>query len=204
MKKNKWLTLDIQTFAEGDTDTGEETPPEDVTLTQEELDKKIEAESDRKLQRALEKKQAEWESQLAEKLEAERKSAAEYAKMTEKEKEDAQLKKRLEELEKREKEINRRELLTQIESDLKENDLPLSFAPSLLTVEDNEQIKKTIASIKKDFTDAVDAAVKDKLKGTSPKAQVTANNGVTKESILNIKDSVERIKAIQDNPHLFN
>lgn len=167
MKKNEWLKLDIQHFAESDAE-GEETPPEDVTLSQEELSKKIEAESDRKLQKALEKKQAEWESQLADKLEAERKSAEDYAKMTAKEKEDAKYKERLKELEAREKEINNRELLTQIESDLKENDLPLSFAPSLLNVGDNEKIKESIAGIKKDYDNAVNEKVKEALRQDTP------------------------------------
>lgn len=169
MLKNKWLPLNIQFFSE-EPSADPVDPPEDVTLTQEELDKKIEAESDRKLAKALEKKQAEWDAKLTEKLEAERKSAEEYAKLTAKEKEDADYKKRVSELEKREQELNNRQLLSQIESDLKENSLPVSFAPSLLTVGDNEQIKEAITAIKKDFDDAVNAAVKGKLRQDTPPA----------------------------------
>lgn len=167
MLKNKWLPLNIQFFSE-EPPADPVNPPEDVTLTQEELDKKIEAEADRKLAKALEKKQAEWDAKLTEKLEAERKSAEEYAKLTAKEKEDADYKKRVSELEKREQELNSRQLLSQIESDLKENSLPVSFAPSLLTVGDNEQIKEAITAIKKDFDEAVNAVVKEKLRQDTP------------------------------------
>lgn len=172
MSKNKWLKLDIQTFADktppGDDLPPDETPPEDITLSQAELDKKIEAETDRKLASALEKRQAEWDAQLAKKLEEERKSAEEYAKMTAKEKEDAEYQKRVEKLEAREKEINNRELLSQIESDLKENSLPVSFASSLLSIGDNEKIKESITGIKKDFDDAVNEKVKEALRQDTP------------------------------------
>lgn len=167
--KNKWLPLNIQFFADP-VDPVDPTPPEDITLTQAELDKKIEAEADRKLAKALEKKQAEWQTQLDEKLAAERKTAEEYAKMTAKEKEDAAYKSRLSELEKREQELNKRQLLTQVEADLKDNSLPVSFASSLLTVGDNEQIKEAINAIKKDFDEAVNEAVKGKLRQETPPA----------------------------------
>ena len=174
MTKRKFrLPLNIQFFAEPPANPvdppADPAPPEDVTLTQAELDKKIEAEADRKLAKALEKKQAEWQSQLEEKLAAERKTAEEYAKMTAKEKEDAAYKSRLSELEKREQELNKRQLLTQVEADLKENGLPVSFASSLLTVGDNEQIKGAINAIKKDFDEAVNETVKDKLRQDTPK-----------------------------------
>lgn len=171
--KKDWLKLDLQTFADetppGDvTPPGDETPPADVTLSQADLDKKIEAEADRKLAKALEKKQAEWDAKLEERLKEERKSAEEYAKMTAKEKEDAEYKKRIKKLEDREKEINSRELLSQIELDLKENELPLSFAASLLNVGDNEKIKESIAGIKKDFDTAVNEKVKEALRQDTP------------------------------------
>lgn len=181
--KNKWLPLNIQFFAEDPVDP---TPPEDITLSQAELDKKIEAEADRKLAKALEKKQAEWQSQLDEKLAAERKTAEEYAKMTAKEKEDAAYKSRLSELEKREQELNKRQLLTQVEADLKDNSLPVSFASSLLTVGDNEQIKEAINAIKKDFDEAVNDAVKGKLRQDTPKAGGGAPQGTGSVSIAEL------------------
>lgn len=170
VKQRLPLTLNIQHFAEDDPGKGDGKETDPVTLTPEELAKKIESESDRKLAKALEKKQAEWEAQLADKLKAERKSAEEYAKMTAKEKEEAKYQERLKELEEREKEINSRELLTQIESDLKENELPLSFAKSLLSVGDNEKIKESIAGIKKDFDSAVNEKVKEALRQDVPNA----------------------------------
>lgn len=199
MTKRKFrLPLNIQFFAEPPANPVEPpadpAPPEDVTLTQAELDKKIEAEADRKLAKALEKKQAEWQSQLEEKLAAERKTAEEYAKMTAKEKEDAAYKSKLSELEKREQEINKRELLTQVEADLKDNSLPVSFASSLLTVGDNEQIKEAINAIKKDFDEAVNEAVKGKLRQDTPPAGGGINSRTTVPSKAEMARNARIIK----------
>lgn len=170
MLKNKWLKLDIQHFADPADPVDTVDPPlEDITLSQADLDKKIEAEADRKLAKALEKKQTEWDAKLEEKLSEAKKDAEAYAKMTAQEKDNAEYKKRIEKLDAREKEINSRQLLTQIESDLKENALPVSFASSLLTIGDNEKIKESIAGIKKDFDAAVNDAVKEALRQDTPK-----------------------------------
>lgn len=170
-KKRLPLTLNIQYFAEGgeggEGGTDPETPPEGKeTFTQSEVDSQI----SKAVEKALQRKQADFEKQLEDKLAEERKSAEEYAKMTAKEKEEAKYQERLKELEAREKEINSRELLTQIESDLKENELPLSFAASLLSVGDNEKIKESIAGIKKDFDTAVNEKVKEALRQDVPNA----------------------------------
>lgn len=70
-----------------------------------------------------------------------------------------------------------------------------------------DDAEKTSEAVKA-FSDLVDKVseerMKEKLKGTSPKKQQGTNTGVTKESILAIKDSSERIRKIQENPHLFN
>ncbi|MDE0582234.1 DUF4355 domain-containing protein [Planococcus sp. A6] len=49
----------------------------------------------------------------------------------------------------------------------------------------------------------VEEGVKKALAGESPKVTTQKPGAVTKEAILAMKDSSARIKAIQDNPHLF-
>lgn len=69
-----------------------------------------------------------------------------------------------------------------------------------------EDAETTNAAVKA-FSDLVDKIsddrMKEKLKGIPPKKQKGAPGAVTKESIMAIKDGAERIKAIQDNQHLF-
>lgn len=49
----------------------------------------------------------------------------------------------------------------------------------------------------------VEEGVKKALAGESPKVTTQQTGAVTKDTILAMKDSSARIKAIQDNPHLF-
>jgi hypothetical protein len=143
-------------------------PPAKIELSAEELQKKIEAESDRKLAKALEKKQKEWEDQLDQRIADAKKDAEQYAKMTQKEREDAEFKKRLEALDKRERELNTKQLRSEVETDLKDEGLPAAFAESLIKLEDNEKIKEAVSSIKKEFDAAVNNAVKEKLRQDPP------------------------------------
>lgn len=69
--------------------------------------------------------------------------------------------------------------------------------------EDAETTKKAVQAFSALIQTKVDAAVKEKLKGTSPKTQTASGAAVTRESINAIKDGATRIKAIQDNPQLF-
>jgi hypothetical protein len=168
----KPLKLDLQFFAEPNEPPADppnpNDPPAKIELSAEELQKKIEAESDRKLAKALEKKQKEWEDQLDQRIADAKKDAEQYAKMTHKEREDAEYKKRLEALDKRERELNTKQLRSEVETDLKDEGLPAAFADSLIKLEDNEKIKEAVSSIKKEFDAAVNNAVKEKLRQDPP------------------------------------
>lgn len=175
------LKLDLQYFADGGEGggggEGQGTAGEGacqgegskkLELSTEELQKKIEAESDRKLAKALEKKQKEWDTQLDQRIADAKKDAEQYAKMTQKEREDAEYKKRIEELDKRERELNTKQLRSDVEADLKDQGLPAAFSESLIKLEDNEKIKEAVTSIKKEFDAAVNNAVKEKLRQDPP------------------------------------
>ncbi|UXH44450.1 DUF4355 domain-containing protein [Rossellomorea vietnamensis] len=182
------LKLNLQYFAESNEppvdppnpDDPPNDPPAKVELSAEELQKKIEAESDRKLAKALDKKQKEWEIQLDQKLADAKKDAEQYAKLTQKEKEDADYKKRLEALDKRERELNTKQLRSEVETDLKDEGLPAGFAESLIKLENNEKIKEAVSSIKKEFDAAVNNAVKEMLRQDPPETGGSkVNNSIT-------------------------
>ena len=170
---------------------------ENITYTQSEVDRQI----SKAVENALEKNRAKWEKEKQEQIEKERNEAAEYAKLTQKEKEEADYKKRLEELEKRERELNNRQLASQIESDLRENNLPVAFTDSLLAIQDNEKIKEAISDIKKEFVDAINTQVKDALRQDTPKASHTKVE--EPKNITNYSVS-ELIKLKKENPELYN
>lgn len=172
-KKIEPLKLNLQYFSEEDPPSDPPTdPPEDppakLELTQEELDKKIEAEADRKLTKSLEKKKVEWE-QEKKKIEADaKKTAEEYAKLTAKEKEDTDYQKRIESLDKREQELNNKQLLSEVEADVKKSGFPASFAKALISIQDNQEIKTVISDLKKEWDEQQKEAVKESLRQEPP------------------------------------
>jgi hypothetical protein len=207
-KEFKPLKFDLQFFSDGGEAGGENggqgagegkefgkgEGTEKLELTQEELQKKVEAESDRKLAKALDKKQKEWEAQLDQKLADAKKDAEQYAKLTQKEKEDADYKKRLDALDKRERELNTKQLRSEVETDLKDEGLPAAFAESLIKLEDNEKIKEAVSNIKKEFDEAVNSAVKEKLRQDPPE---TGGSKVNKNSFTSKAEMARKNRIIK-------
>lgn len=181
MKAKKWpMSLDLQFFADDHLTTGNQGDPgqeteatettggddKPATFTQSEVDRRI----SKAVDSALAKAQQRYEQEKQQAIEDAKRDAEAYAKMSAKEREDAEFQKRLEEVEKRERLLNEKQLLSEIESDLKENSLPLSFAEPLLKMGENETIKETISAIKKDFDAAVNERVKEELRQETPGA----------------------------------
>jgi len=192
------LKLNLQFF--GDPNDPPEDPPadppeedpedKDTTFTQSEVDSQI----SKAVDSALKKQQAKLEKEKQAELDKAKAEAAEYAKLTQKEKEEADYNKRVKALEDREQELNNKELLSQIESDLKENELPPSFAQSLLAIQDNEKIKESITDIKKQFDEAVNEAVKGKLRQDTPPA---GSNSLSNNKAVSVKDIAEENRLIK-------
>lgn len=72
-----------------------------------------------------------------------------------------------------------------------------------LVSDDAEKTKSSVEAFAKVFKDAVQAAVKESLKGNPPKASTGGTTTVTREQILAVKDRAERQRLIAENPQLF-
>ena len=73
---------------------------------------------------------------------------------------------------------------------------------SAIVTENAETTKQNVEQFAKLFTDAVEAAVKERLKSGTPKAGAPAGK-MTKEQIFAIPDAEQRIDAIRNNMELF-
>lgn len=71
----------------------------------------------------------------------------------------------------------------------------------MLISDDADTTKASIESFTTLFQSAVQSAVKDALKGTTPKAGGAST--LTKEEILGVKNRAERQRLIKENMHLF-
>lgn len=201
MKKPiKLLKMNLQTFADPNEPPAD--PPKEPTdprggestkveLTGEELQKKIESESDRKLQSALQKKEQEWETKTQEAIEKALEEEKRLSKLSEKEQEEERMTKREKELQDRENELKRKELKAEAITDLSNKELPTEFADFLLA-EDAEKTLENINSFKKAFDTAVNKAVKEELRQDSP----NSGAGTSNKNIKNIAELAKENRII--------
>ena len=75
---------------------------------------------------------------------------------------------------------------------------------SMLVNDDAETTKAAVDGFKKAFSDAVEYAVKERLKGEPPRRGSGGAASMTKEQIMAIRDPELRQKKMLENKHLFN
>lgn len=191
MNKDNKLRLNLQHFAEGGEPNDPpapqdppadpqdpQDPPTDDTFTSSEVDSKV----SKAVEKALQKKKQEHQQELEDAKAEARKQAESYAKLTEKEKRDKELSDREKQLADKERELNLRHLKADVESDLKDNELPAEFADTLVTLEDNEKIKEAIQGIKQQFDAAVQAQVKEVTRQKTPASNSSSFTNKSKGS----------------------
>lgn len=195
----------LQRHAEEGGDPGDGGDPK--TYTQEELNAAIEkakAEAKEENDKLFNEK---WNKQYAKYKEAEQKKIDEAKRLaemsaTEKaEHERDELKKELEAL----KAANTRsEMKKEARAILKEANCPVSeeILDVLVTTTDAESTKKAIEAYATAFKTAKEDAVKDALRGNTPKKS-KGDHAITKEDIMKVKDRRERQRLINENIDLF-
>ncbi|WP_073504368.1 DUF4355 domain-containing protein [Staphylococcus succinus] len=196
------LRLNLQHFAEGgepndppapqDPTDPKDPEPTDDTFTSSEVDSKV----SKAVEKALQKKEQKHQKELEDAKAEARKQAESYAKLTEKEKYEKGLSDREKMLADKERELNLRHLKADVETDLKDNELPAEFAETLITLEDNEKIKESIQGIKKQFDAAVQEQVKEVTRQGTPASNSSTftNNSKGSNSIQEMARNARIIK----------
>lgn len=169
MEKEKLMPMNLQFFAEpspepdstsepeGKPDAGKGEPEGGKTFTRDDIAKMISAEKDK------------WQKEHEADVEEAKNEAAKLAKMSAKEREDAENKKRLDDIAKREANLNRRELEVATKTELVNSDLPESFLDVVIG-KDAESTKENIKKVKELFDKEVQAEVTNRLRTDLPKA----------------------------------
>ncbi len=162
------------------------------------------AEFDRRVQKAIEtavtKAQEKWQALTDDKLS----EAEKLAKMTKEEKSEYKTRK----LEKELADLKRQNALSEMSKTARkmladeEINIPDELLAHLVS-ESAEDTKTAVEAFAKMYKDAVQAAVKDALKGNAPKGGSGGKGAVTKEQILAISNPIERQRLIAENIALF-
>ena len=170
-------------------DKGKETTKPEAKYTDEDVDRIV----TKRL--AREREQAKKEKEEAEKLaEMNAQQKAEY---------------KLAEAEKRIAEFERKESVSEMTKEarkmLSEKNITISDELlGMMVTPDAKETKTAIDSFAKAFNDAVEAAVKERLRGEPPRRGSGSAVALTKEQIMAIKDPELRQKKMLENRHLYN
>ena len=140
---------------------------EKITLTQSEFETKLQSETDKRVQQALKTQAEKIKTEHGEQLKQARADAERMALMSAEEKQKELDKKRTEELAERERNLTMKEIQLKAINKLDTDGLPVSFADFLLS-DKEEKTFDNIDIFKKHWQTALDAAVKERIKGITP------------------------------------
>lgn len=149
--------------------TDNETPK---TYTQEEVDKLLQAETDRRVTSALQKQ--------AHKFQLEKAEAEKLRDMDEAQKKEYAYNKKVEELAARERDFNLAQNKLEASKVMSEHDLPISFV-DYIVAEDATTMMENINSFEKIWKAAINEAVTQRLAQPAPKSSTSVAGGITKE-----------------------
>lgn len=173
MYKDKFK-MNLQLFAEETPPTDDKiedetdkAPEETKTFTQEDINDIV--------SKRLERERAKFEKDYKEKLATETAEAEKLAKLSEAERAKAIFEKQQAEFETERAKFQREKIELQVTKELASKGLPITFA-NLLVTNDADTSLENINKFEKDWQEALDKAVDEKLKTTSPKRQETQIN----------------------------
>lgn len=178
LKGTDELKLNLQLFTddgdgEGNTGGEEDKSKETKTYKQDEVDKLIQSETDKRVTEALKTSRAKWEAEYQSKLEKEKEEVERLSKLSAKEKEEELRKQKELELQEKENKLIYRELQLDTIGILSDAELPVGFADFLIK-ENAETTKANIDKFKTEWQKAIEKAVDEKLKGNSPRKNETS------------------------------
>lgn len=189
IKKN-----DRQEVVEDKQEQTKEGEIKELTLTQEELEKKLQSEADRRVTEALKTAKSKWQEEYDAKLEKERKEAERLATLSAEEKEQEILKQKEEEIAQREQALRRKELQLDAIQILEEEKLPIKFVDMLLG-QDAESTQANIKSFKKEWQRAIEEEMKERVSvGTYRRTPSSSNGGLTLGEKLAQKTKTQKVE----------
>lgn len=141
---------------------------DELQLTPEELQARIDSEADKRTSKALETAKAKWEADQAKALENAKAEGQRLAKLSSDEKQKEEVDQRIANIEKREKELNLRELKSATVSMLNDNGLSTDLADSLVALGDADKIKSAADTLKKSLDETVNQRVNESLRDDPP------------------------------------
>lgn len=200
MKKRRF---DLQLFAdeatETTTETTEETKPETAPAAK--VEKQDEPKyTDKDVDEILNKKFAQWQKKQQREVD----EAKKLAEMNAQQKAEYERDKLQKELDEYKRQASLAEMNKTARKMLSDNGITIpDELLSMMVTTDAEETKNAIDGFSKVFTEAVESAVKERLKGEPPRKGSGGAATMTKEQIMAIKDPELRQRKMLENRELF-
>lgn len=178
-------------------DENNQTEKTEKTYTQEELDKLLQSESDRRVTQALKKQREELENNMDKKL----REAEKLRSMDESQRKEYEMQKRISEVEKKEKEFALMENKIECGKILESRGIPQVFL-DYVVAEDAETMIEKIDTFDKVFKSALADEVNKKIAKKTPTGSYKKQTGMTREQFMKLP--IEKQSEIyRTNPTLF-
>ncbi len=181
----------VMTGAEAGTPATEET--NEKTYTQEEVNKLLQQEGDRRVNQALKKQQEKFEKEKAE--------FEKLRDMDESQKKEYEYNKRVEELAAKEKEFTITQNKLEASKIMSEHGLPISFV-DYIVAEDAETMMANITTFETAWKAAIADAVQQRLAQPAPKGSNVSQQGMTKEQFRKLT-LAQQSEIYRTNPELY-
>lgn len=153
------------------------------TYTEEEFNKALQAEADKRVQQALKTSRTKMEAEIRKQIKDEQDEAARFAKMNAEEKAEELRKKNEADIEKARAELSRDRLVFEAEKELDSRGLPTEFAADLCG-EDADATKSRIDAFEKRFNSAVESGIDKKMRGRTPNGGAGGSGGGAADPFL--------------------
>lgn len=185
--------------------TEEEVEQESKTYTQEELDKLLQSQTDKRVSQALETAQTKWQEEYQAKLEVEKSEAEKLASMSAEERARAKFEKEKSEWEEQKSNFEKEKMKLEATKLLSSEGMPISFVDYVVG-DTAEQVTENIKVFKEAWTVALDEAITERLKGKTP-----AGSGLQNKDIVNMTKEEfgklpykERSRMLQIDPEIVS
>lgn len=169
------LKVDEEVVEEVETEEVEETK----TYTDEELQKLLQSETDKRVSEAIKTREENWKKEFEQKLEAEMSEAERLASMSAEERAKAEFEKEKEEWLKEKSTFEKEKMKLEATKLLNSEGLPITFVDYVVG-DTAEDVQENIKVFKDEWTKSLDEAVTERLKGRTPSGSALQSKDIAK------------------------
>lgn len=173
------------------------------SYSQEEVDKMLQSETDKRITSALATAKGKWEEEYSKKLEVEKSEAEKLATMSEGERLQAEFAKEKELFLQQKAEFDKAQIEMVALKELTAKQMPASFLQFVVD-ESAEKVSERINTLQTEWQEALNSAVENKMAGRTPQVASVAGTKVLTRKEFGSLPTAERMALLESDPDLIS